>query len=279
MSSSKNKEYLNKCKNKFIQKYESNRHIHNKDYSNYEYIINIIDVIHLLLSDLYITNGSVFNQNFLRSLHPVYKLMEYNLKNKPFNPTYKDMESTLKLLICGIAYIKNLNFNSLTLNNIYNNLLNITNLPYISKRMYMTIDFQETDRQMRFLITLMGHIHAIMAKGKSEWGYQIGLKGSDSTFNNVKEIDYRLNPIQYLFGVQGALLQRYLSKSNCRIGEKRIKSLTNSFTNDKIDKYLAKKIIGEYHIRNKINDELAYYKTYEPINNKEFNKKYGMNIN
>jgi hypothetical protein len=102
----------------------------------------------------------------------------------------------------------------------------------------ITIPLNHQDRQMKFLITFMGYVDAIMAKGRSKYGFQNGLKGRNTTLWSIKTID-PFNYIHYIFGVHGALLDRYLGTYNRPIGSIIIQS-QNFFTeypnNDKITK-------------------------------------------
>ena len=155
------------------------------------------------------------------------------------------MENTLKLLIYAVACLKNINITDDIVNKIYITLLDIRTSKNpdnieITKKLRLLIIFDKSHRQMKFLMTLMSYIDAIMAKGKSDWaGVQAGLKGTAVTLGNVKDkFNYRLNPIEYLFGIHGALLVRYLTQNNATKGAKILKSETNSFTNAAINAYL-----------------------------------------
>jgi len=211
-----------------------------EDLTNYDYIINIIDIIHLLLAKK--VADSSLTTSFGGQLTKTPTIIE-NIQEKSwkfeFDTKFIDMKSTLSLLICAIAYIKNINLDDANLQTIYTNLLDIRKRdPDIAKRMRILVIFKEDNRQMKFLITLMGHIDAIMAKGESKYGLQMGLTGSAGTLNDVKEINYRLNPIAYLFGIHGGLLKRFLKKNNYTIGSSILKSQKSNFTNETMNNYL-----------------------------------------
>jgi len=294
LNETKSKELLNKTKSKELLNCE--KKLQNTygdgyrditDLNNYDYIINILDIIHLLLAKKDLSKSSSSSSEPKKSF---FKKIRNNINE--FKSKYINMESTLKLLICEIAYLKNINFNDITLNEIYNNLLNITNVPEISKRMRIKIIFKEDHKQMRFLIILMGYIDSIMAKGKSEWGYQIGLKGHASTFNNVKKIDYHLFLIEYLFGIHGGLLQRYLNKTNYKSGALILKSLGKYFNknvipNNEMNKILeelgSKRILSKYYDKILLNSDGSLYKEISNGEKEEvfkynnmFDKKYGL---
>ncbi len=256
-----------------LQNTYGNGHRDIKELNNYDYIIYILDLINILVKyhEYHIKRKS---DRFLS----ISNQIKTNASKNIFNTKYINMESTLKLLICAVAYIKDIFINNYMLNDIYKDLLDITQVKDISQKMRIKIILNENDLQMRFLIALMGYIDAIMAKGKSEKTVQFGLKGWAYTLNDVKTIEYHLKPIQYLFGIHAGLLERYLKETDYLTGEILLKSKINNFSKNQINKYL-----NSPNFRSKKNKELENLnhtqtiKQREFINNINFDKKYGLN--
>jgi len=249
--------------------------------TNLDYILNILDLIHALL-DQRISLPQPKNTPPVDPTKPnITTSVQENLKAKKFQTKYTDMESTLKLLIYGIAYSKGISLDITTLNLIYANLLDIRNFSIIANRINNIILFTNDHRQMKFLIALMGYIDAIMAKGESDWlGVQSGLKG-DAKFSMSNVIDqsklnYHNNPIEYLFGIHGGVLVRYLTTNNYTTGAKILKSKVNNFNNNKINSYLN---IANPGTRTNINTVLKKLGSLRNITKttNTFLSKYGLN--
>ena len=221
--------------------------------STYDYIYYILYVIDQIFNIGYPFNPSV--TGYGTKLPEYIKEIITNIDSSKFTT----MERTLKLLISSIAYIKNIDLENDDLNSIYKILINIdiylfNQDPRIIKGAFVKegffdgnersiiegmrkktypffIKLDENQRQMKFLITLMDYIDSIMAKGKSSYGIQNGLKGHDLTALNVKKIS-QTNIIEYLFGIHGFLLGRFLSGINIKKGISILNSVSNNFKNN-----------------------------------------------
>lgn len=218
-----------------------------KDLSTYDYIYYILYVI-----------DQIFNIGFpfepsVTGYGTVYPEYIKKIITDTDLPKFTTMERTLKLLISSIAYIKNINLEDDNLDSIYKILINIDIYLFnrepesivgvfagiekwiiegMQKKSYpFFIKLDENQRQMKFLITLMDYIDSIMAKGKSTYGVQNGLKGHDVTALYVKSIP-QTNIIEYLFGIHGFLLGRFLSEINVKKGISILNSVSNNFKNN-----------------------------------------------